>query len=190
MGLSNYIPSSRISQAGVCTSTTRPASPYEGQMIYETDTDKVLVWNGSAWYANWNAPWGFIDSVTSSSTQTLTGSMADVTSLSKSMSLVQNRRYKMTMTLFVGVPASGVVMTDFRVVVGSTNLDTLIMRGGDLTANRSQHIIGMNIHSYTGSTGSVTIKGQALNATGGTVSLVSSSGFKAHEILVEDIGPA
>jgi len=49
MGISNYVPSSRLSQAGVCTSSTRPASPYEGQMIYETDTDKVLVWNGSAW---------------------------------------------------------------------------------------------------------------------------------------------
>jgi hypothetical protein len=49
MGLSNYLPSSRISQSGVCTSTTRPASPYEGQVIYETDTDRVLVWNASAW---------------------------------------------------------------------------------------------------------------------------------------------
>jgi hypothetical protein len=49
MGLSNYLPSSRISQSGVCTSSTRPASPYEGQVIYETDTDRVLVWNASAW---------------------------------------------------------------------------------------------------------------------------------------------
>lgn len=49
MGLSNYIPNSRLSQAGVCTSTTRPASPYEGQMIYETDTDMLAIWNGSAW---------------------------------------------------------------------------------------------------------------------------------------------
>jgi hypothetical protein len=51
MGMSNYLPSSRISQSGVCTSTTRPASPYEGQVIYETDTDRVLVWNASAWVA-------------------------------------------------------------------------------------------------------------------------------------------
>lgn len=36
-------------RGGVCTSTTRPASPFEGQMIYETDTDKILVYNGSAW---------------------------------------------------------------------------------------------------------------------------------------------
>ena len=34
---------------GVCTSTTRPTAPYEGQHIYETDTDFEFVWNGSAW---------------------------------------------------------------------------------------------------------------------------------------------
>jgi len=34
---------------GVCTSTTRPTAPYEGQQIYETDTDLVRVWNGSVW---------------------------------------------------------------------------------------------------------------------------------------------
>lgn len=35
----------------ICTSTTRPASPFEGQTIYETDNDRQLVWNGSAWVA-------------------------------------------------------------------------------------------------------------------------------------------
>lgn len=34
---------------GVCTSTTRPTVPYDGQVIYETDTDRTLVWNNSAW---------------------------------------------------------------------------------------------------------------------------------------------
>ena len=33
----------------VCTSATRPASPSTGTMIYETDTGKVMVWDGSAW---------------------------------------------------------------------------------------------------------------------------------------------
>lgn len=36
-------------RSGVCTSTTRPSAPYEGQVIYETDTDRVLVWNGTRW---------------------------------------------------------------------------------------------------------------------------------------------
>lgn len=34
---------------GVCTSSTRPVTPYDGQTIYETDTDKLFVWNGSIW---------------------------------------------------------------------------------------------------------------------------------------------
>ena len=34
---------------GVCTSTTRPSNPFEGQMIYETDTDLTYIWGGTAW---------------------------------------------------------------------------------------------------------------------------------------------
>jgi hypothetical protein len=33
----------------VCTSGTRPTGIAEGTMIYETDTQKVLVYNGSSW---------------------------------------------------------------------------------------------------------------------------------------------
>lgn len=32
-----------------CTSGTRPSSPAEGMTIYETDTDKILSYSGSAW---------------------------------------------------------------------------------------------------------------------------------------------
>jgi len=34
---------------GVCTSSTRPASPYVGQMIFETDTSLLKIWLGSSW---------------------------------------------------------------------------------------------------------------------------------------------
>ena len=34
----------------VCASTTRPSSPFEGQEIYETDTQKTLVYNGTSWF--------------------------------------------------------------------------------------------------------------------------------------------
>jgi hypothetical protein len=33
----------------VCTSSTRPASPNEGMTIYETDTDLIKVYSGTAW---------------------------------------------------------------------------------------------------------------------------------------------
>lgn len=35
----------------VCTAATRPSAPVEGMTIYETDTDLVYVYNGSAWGA-------------------------------------------------------------------------------------------------------------------------------------------
>lgn len=56
MPLSNYLPSSRLLQPGVCTSTTRPASPYEGQAIYETDTDLMYVWTGATWMRIYTTP--------------------------------------------------------------------------------------------------------------------------------------
>jgi hypothetical protein len=35
---------------GVVDSTaTRPSSPFEGQVIFQKDTDQLLVWNGTAW---------------------------------------------------------------------------------------------------------------------------------------------
>ena len=40
---------------GVCTSTTRPAVPYAGQTIFETDTSRLYVYNGTAWVIP-NAP--------------------------------------------------------------------------------------------------------------------------------------
>lgn len=33
----------------ICTSSTRPASPFVGQQIYETDTSLLYVYSGSAW---------------------------------------------------------------------------------------------------------------------------------------------
>ena len=49
MPLSSVVGAQSIVKPGVCTSTTRPASPYVGQCIYETDTLLAKVWTGSAW---------------------------------------------------------------------------------------------------------------------------------------------
>lgn len=32
-----------------CTSSTRPGSPVEGMCIFETDTDRIMVYDGAAW---------------------------------------------------------------------------------------------------------------------------------------------
>lgn len=36
-------------KGSTCTSSTRPASPVTGQLIFETDTSRVRIWNGSLW---------------------------------------------------------------------------------------------------------------------------------------------
>jgi hypothetical protein len=33
----------------IVTSTTRPGTPFAGQVIFETDTEKSFVWDGSTW---------------------------------------------------------------------------------------------------------------------------------------------
>lgn len=49
MPLSSVLGAQSLVRPGVCTSSTRPASPFEGQTIYETDTDRLATWDGSAW---------------------------------------------------------------------------------------------------------------------------------------------
>jgi hypothetical protein len=49
MPFSSVLGASTVIKPGVCTSTNRPASPYDGQVIYETDTDRAMVYNGTSW---------------------------------------------------------------------------------------------------------------------------------------------
>ena len=50
MGISQQIGASSLIKPGVIdSSASRPASPYEGQVIFQKDTDQLLVWNGTAW---------------------------------------------------------------------------------------------------------------------------------------------
>lgn len=49
MGIASFSGASSVIKPGVVTSSTRPSSPFVGQLIYETDTARVAAYNGSAW---------------------------------------------------------------------------------------------------------------------------------------------
>jgi hypothetical protein len=51
-----------IGNAIVCTSTTRPSTPFEGQVIRETDTNKELTYSGTCWVQT--NSWGTTSGVT------------------------------------------------------------------------------------------------------------------------------
>ena len=49
MPLSTVLGAQSLIKPGVCTTATRPASPYTGQLIYDTTLSQTLADNGSAW---------------------------------------------------------------------------------------------------------------------------------------------
>jgi hypothetical protein len=49
MPFSSVVGAQSVVRPGVCTSSTRPAAPFDGQVVYLTDTDQTLVWDGAAW---------------------------------------------------------------------------------------------------------------------------------------------
>jgi hypothetical protein len=49
MPLSTVLGAQSVVKPGVCTTATRPASPFTGQLIYDTTVSQTLAWNGSAW---------------------------------------------------------------------------------------------------------------------------------------------
>jgi hypothetical protein len=49
MGIASFSGASSVIKPGVVTSSTRPSSPFVGQLIYETDTNRLAAYNGTAW---------------------------------------------------------------------------------------------------------------------------------------------
>lgn len=49
MPLSTVLGAQSLVQPAVCTTATRPASPYTGQAIYDTTVAALLIWSGTAW---------------------------------------------------------------------------------------------------------------------------------------------
>jgi hypothetical protein len=194
MPLSSVVGAQSIIKPGVCTSSTRPASPFEGQMIYETDTDKVLVWNGTDWYANWNLPWGMVARATSSTDYTLTTSAAIATGMTVTFTAIANRYYKITY-MEPQCQTSTVADKDTNIQIRVTNAaGTLLNQGYIRTETGSQTDTGTItlVSTSTFSAGSTTIVGCAKTGSTSGAPVLGRGASTAGPalLLVEDIGPA
>jgi hypothetical protein len=85
------------------TSSTRPDFPATGKVIYETDTERLLIYDGTEWTPPMNVAWGVDDSVTSGvGLYTLTSGNA--ATWTQSVTLRSDRKYLITGTI-TGVPS-------------------------------------------------------------------------------------
>jgi len=125
---------------GVVTSSNRPANPFDGMMIYETDTNLVRIWNGTAWktlaYSDYTS--GSVIQVASATktdtfASTTGATWADITGLSVNITPTSTSS---KVLVLVDVKGSG--------SVGSTTIRTRLVRGstaiyvGDAASNRPQ----------------------------------------------------
>ena len=178
-------------RTGVCTSTNRPTTPYEGQVIYETDTDLVYLWNGSAWVeivsALTKAPRGIVALATSTTNYTATTTVTISTGMTVTFTAVANRYYRITYyEPQVRAPAIAGFYTYAR--IHKTNaVGTQLNAAINYSTSTTGAIGSLNCVAVTTLTaGSQTIVG-ASYVNSGTISLDRGADFPA-TLLVEDIG--
>jgi hypothetical protein len=183
MGITQQIGASSLIKAGVIDNTAaRPASPYEGQVIYQKDTDEVLAYNGTAWTRPTNMPWGVMAYMVSSTNPTVSTTTTDVTGVSVTWTAVANRLYRITFEGFVGCGTSS--QNQFFFTDSSNNI--LDSWYHDIGAGQFASLCLVQI--LTSTAGSRTVKLRATTSAG-TMTFYGTSG-RAFTFVVEDIGPA
>lgn len=157
MPFSSVLGANSVVKPGVCTSATRPTVPYEGQLIYETDTDRVASYNGSAWvyltgtsFVEWTA-------YTPSNTNVTVGNGTQTARYAKigKTVFVSYRLVWGSTTSFVGSPTIGLPST--------TN--SFVMAPALLTDSGTSNFYG-SIDALSGSTG---VSPRSTTVSGSTV---------------------
>lgn len=168
----------------ICTSATRPSDPYEGQGIYETDTNKLAFYTGTDWaYRDAGGTLGYAQVTANQGSIT---TEVDLTSLTATVTVPTGRRIRVTGAI------------DLESTVAADDLGGYIYEGAGLlvrffhlsnsSANRGYRGEGSVV--LTPSAGAHTYKLRAGRIAGtGTLTMGASASNPAF-ILVEDIGAA
>jgi hypothetical protein len=179
---------------GVCTSTTRPTAPFEGQMIYETDTDMLAIYNGSAWrYVAATTP------TNGTVLQVVTGSTA--TSSTNNSSTYQDSNLTATIT---PKSSSSKILVQVSQVFGKSNgnaenrIQVRLMRGSTelITSGNLLNYTATAIYNITGfsmthldspaTTSATTYKTQFMNPNN-TAGVVAQYGDGTSTIVLMEI---
>jgi hypothetical protein len=136
MPFSSVLGASSVIKPGVCTSTTRPTVPYEGQLIYETDTDRVASYNGSAWV--YTAAGAVVQVQSTTKTDTFTASVAQgaktsITGLSVSITPTSANNKILVVAQITGGQTGDGVGSYYQLMRGATAINV-----GNAASNRQR----------------------------------------------------
>lgn len=172
----------------VCTSATRPSSPFQGMRIYETDTYSTLVYTTvtTGWRPLWNMPWGRVAGTQLLTSQGPFTTEAVVPGLSATFTGIQNRIYRVLCT---GHTYSTVAGDNIEMKLRQNNVAGYVYA----TSNRQTQAVsnqeGQHIITELTAIGTTTIVATLRRGTGsGNIHLFAPSAELAARIIVEDIG--
>lgn len=172
----------------ICTSTTRPSSPFEGQQIYEADTKKTLTYNGSGWY-QFNQLVAVATSSSSFSAASAYTTYQDI-GLSATVSYAANRKYKVTLHHRPYVNGGSNTL-GYRLTDGSTVFVLFPYGTNDLSTSTAP--VRTNSYIFSGPTtnGSATWKIQGAATLNNTawIDYYGADG-SPRQLTIEDVGPA
>jgi hypothetical protein len=181
-------------KTGVCTSTTRPSGPYEGQMIYETDTDMVAVWNGSAWrYVSATTPTNgtvlqIVTASTSTNTTTTSSALA-TTGLSATITPKSTTSKILVIAAVTGCKTAAVdTGIEFAFFRGGSNILTFSKYAGYSTSSTDTNFgIGGILFDSPSTVSATTYDVRFARATGSGTVEVQQGGLTTSTIVLQEI---
>jgi len=175
---------SPIGTKTICTSSTRPSSPYTGQEIYETNTKNTLYWSGTEWLPPWNTAWGKIaeDQQNSDDTARATGVASDF--VLSGVVVRSDRLYAVNVHTRIGLSALSAWHTDF---VNTTDSDTILIAEPQVGGASELGVSATFEWKPTAGTKTLQVVGNRVSGSG-THQLLASAGTERN-FTITDIGP-
>lgn len=178
---------------GVVTSSNRPANPFDGMMIYETDTNLVRIWNGTAWktLAYSDATNGAILQVVTATYSTQVQSSSNVfadTGLTASITPLSTSHKILVLVQQAGCGKTGSdTECQVKLLRGSTDLSTFATQVG-LTSSSANNVSGTQGVVYLdnpSTTSSTTYKTQFRSVGNSANAVVQANGCMSTISLME-----
>jgi hypothetical protein len=163
----------------LCTSSTRPATPFTGQQIYETDSKYGYIWSGSAWllYAR-----GFQLADVSTAETTTSGSYVDLATVGPTISnvpMIAGVTYKITVSMLLKT-SNGDQLAGMGFAVSGADTVAAIDADATFGSSLNERNTSTKVCSYTpATTGNHTITAKYKSSGGATAN------FSNRRLIVE-----